>query len=61
MAMIKLRPTSPGTRFVVKPDSFHRVGNAAANSTSTWSRNGTRLSIDAAMLIWSCFISSSTR
>ena len=48
-------------RLVVKPFSFMRCGSRAANSTSTWSRNGTRLSIDIDMLIWSCFISSSTR
>ena len=47
--------------FVVNPRSLSRGGRAAANSTSLWSRKGTRLSIDAAMLIWSCFISSSTR
>ena len=55
------RTASRRIHLVVNPRSFSRGGSAAANSTSWWSRNGTRLSIDAAMLIWSCFISSSTR
>ena len=47
--------------FVVRPRTFRRSGSVAVNSTSGWSRNGTRLSIDAAMLIWSCFMRSSCR
>src|SRR5438445_493447 len=49
------------TAFVCQPRSFVRPGIAATRPTNSWSRNGTRLSIEAAMLIWSCFIKSSTR
>ena len=46
---------------VVVPRSFIDCGSAATHSVSGWSRNGTRLSMEAAMLIWSCFISNSCR
>ena len=36
-----------------------RPGSPPRARRAPWSRNGTRLSIEAAMLIWSCFISSS--
>src|SRR5881396_2603272 len=55
------RTASRSTAFVRQPASLNRPGVAAAYSTTVRSRNGTRLSIEADILIWSCFISSSTR
>ena len=47
--------------FPLPPRILRRSGTRAANSTSVWSRKGTRLSMEQAMLIWSCFMSNSTR
>src|SRR5256885_6713391 len=53
---ISPRTASRRTALVCHPRSLKRGGSALACSTNIWSRNGTRLSMEAAMLIWSCFI-----
>ena len=45
----------------VSPRVLREGGILSANSTRIWSKNGTRLYNEAAMLIWSCFKHSSTR